>query len=56
MCLDCFNVLLSKINLKKLKNIYYFNTFPIEKHFKTTVSNTYLKLTCRMNRALTLRT
>jgi hypothetical protein len=33
--LDCFDIMLvSKINFKKIKNIYYFNIFLNKKYFK----------------------
>jgi hypothetical protein len=32
--LDHFDVLMLKINFKKIKKIYYFNAFRNEKHFK----------------------
>jgi hypothetical protein len=30
----CFNVLILKINIKKIKNIYYFDVFLSKKHFE----------------------
>jgi hypothetical protein len=38
MILNNFNVLILKINFKKIKNIYYFKVFSNKKHFKKTIS------------------
>jgi hypothetical protein len=34
MFLNHFYILISKLNFKKLKNIYYFDAFPSKKQFK----------------------
>jgi hypothetical protein len=34
MFLDCYNIVILKINFKKIKNIYYFDVFLSKQYFK----------------------
>ena len=45
MFLNYFNTLMLKLNLKKYKNIYYFNLFKIKKYFKKQLISLNLQIT-----------